>query len=284
MIVPALTAYHEASAKDESFPMPLPLLAEYGIFQIYGKPLFNTDVKKLHHYYPNLSRISVRFGPSNVKAFVHSLSRQSTSLPMLKILAVKVPPGDKDFSSEDKASMMDDVFTRNTATGVEMELCFDGVRRAPLYFGVVRVYIKEGQRKLTTTLRIRIHVIEDPTVILAHNFDRTTYRSVGAQALCLHAPRMVVLFYLTLTSERSSLAEPCSFRGSTEEACLIIAAQGPVRLRVNFGDSPRFKNMERHLEICTTSTAIIRLVPQILVRKYETKRKAVLNTIIANGR
>ena len=145
MLVPALTAYHEASAQEESFPMPLPMLTEYGISKIYGKPLLDIDVTRLHHYYPNLSRISVRFGPSDVKAFLHSLSRQPTSLPMLRILAVEDPYREKEFSREDKDSMMNDVFVRNTATNVLMELCFDGRLRVPLYFGRVRDYVKESR-------------------------------------------------------------------------------------------------------------------------------------------
>src|SRR5258706_688073 len=144
MHVPALTTFHEASAQEESFSMPLPLLTEYGISQIYSKPLFNTNVTRLHHYYPNLSRISVRFGPSDVKAFLHSLSGRPTCLPMLRILAVEVPYRETEFSREDKDSMLNDVFVRNTATSVKMELCFDGRLRFPLYFGRVRDYVKEG--------------------------------------------------------------------------------------------------------------------------------------------
>ncbi len=58
MRVPALTTYHEASAKTESFSMILPLLTEYGISQINMQPLFNIIVTRLHYCYPNLSRFS----------------------------------------------------------------------------------------------------------------------------------------------------------------------------------------------------------------------------------
>ncbi len=157
MSVPALTTYHEAAMpEDESFSMPLPLLTEYGISQINTQPLFNINVTRLHHYYPNLSRISVRFGPSYVKAFLHSLSGQPTSLPMLRILAVKVLGGHKKFSKKDTDSMMNDVFVRNTATSVKMELCFDGRLRVPLYFAGVRDYVQEGRSELTSTLRMWI--------------------------------------------------------------------------------------------------------------------------------
>ncbi len=57
---------------------------------------------------------------------------------------------------------MNDVFERNTATNVKMELCFDGKLRLPLYFGIVRVYIKEGRNKLTYTLRMWIIPVEGP--------------------------------------------------------------------------------------------------------------------------
>ena len=164
MIVPALTTYHEGDIpEEESFPMPLPLLTEYGIFELNIRP--SLDATRLHQCYPNVSRVSVRAYVPVVKWFLHSLSGLPTSLPMLRLLAVKNPVEDKDFSREDKASMMDEVFMRNTATSVEMELCFDG-RRVPLYFGEVRVYIRECQSKLTTTLRIRMNAIEDLSVIL----------------------------------------------------------------------------------------------------------------------
>ena len=75
---------------------------------------------------------------------------------------------------------------------------------------------------------------------------------------------------------KGSLAEPpARFAVPPRKACLIIAVQGPVRLHVNIGESPRFKgehvpnlcpplyifsgeermikNMERHLKICTSS-------------------------------
>ena len=141
MSVPALITYHEGRITEkESFSMPLPLLTEYGIYSFNILPHFNPS--RLHHYHPNLSRVSIRSIASSVKAFLHSLSGQPTSLPMLRILAVEPAFGSKDFSREDKDNMMDDVSVRNTATSVKMELCFDGALRVPLYFGDVRVYIK----------------------------------------------------------------------------------------------------------------------------------------------
>ncbi len=166
MSVPALITYHEGLITEkESFSMPLPLLTEYGIYELHTDPVFNPS--RLHQYYPNLSRFSVRASASSVKAFLHSLSGQPTSLPMLRILAVEFPFGIKEPSKEDKDSMMNDVSVRNTATGVKLELCFDGTRRVPLYFGEVRVYIKYGRSKLTSILRIRIYPIEDLSLILS---------------------------------------------------------------------------------------------------------------------
>ena len=134
MNVPALTTYHESySMEKESFPMPLPFLIEYGIFRRYDGPPFN--VTKLHQYYPNISRLSARAPPSNVKLLLHSLSGQPTALPMLRILAVDFVVDSMKYSGEDKDSMMKDVFVRNMASSVKMELCFDGRVRVPLYFG-----------------------------------------------------------------------------------------------------------------------------------------------------
>jgi len=152
MSVPALTTYHEGHITEkESFSMPLPLLTEYGIYQLHKPPLFNAT--RLDQCYPNLSRFSVRTRTSSVvKAFLHSLSGRPSALPTLRTLAA----GRQEYSKEDKDSMINDVFVRNMATSVKMELCFDGKLRIPLYFGDVRAYIKEGRRKLTSTLRRRI--------------------------------------------------------------------------------------------------------------------------------
>ena len=162
MCVPALTTYHEGDITEEqSFSMPLPLLTEYGIYQIHKPPLFN--VTRLDQCCPNLSRFSVRTRTSSViKSFLHSLSGQPSALPMLRILAV----GLREYSREDKDSMINDVFVRNMATSVKMELCFDGKLRVPLYFGSVRAYIEEGRRKLTSALRMRIDPFEYLSFVL----------------------------------------------------------------------------------------------------------------------
>ena len=137
MSVPALTTYHEGyMPKEESFPMPLPLLTEYGTHGSLDSPFLNPT--RLHQCYPNISRASIRCPRYLVRAALHSLSSHPTSLPMLRILAVGVPRECSDFNREERDSMMDDVFVRNAATGVEMELCFDGKLRAPLYFASVR--------------------------------------------------------------------------------------------------------------------------------------------------
>ena len=143
MNVPALTTYHESdSMEGESFPVSLPSLIEYGIYQLHDKSPF--DVTKLHQCYPNISRLSVCAHPSNVKLFLHSLSGQPTALPMLRILAVDIVYNSVKYSGEDKGSMMKDVSVRNIASSVKMELYFDGMVRFPLYFGAVRVYINNS--------------------------------------------------------------------------------------------------------------------------------------------
>ena len=165
MSVPALITYHEGHITEkESFSMPLPTLTEYGIYELHTHPILNAT--RLHQCYPNLSRFSIRASVSSVKAFLHSLSGQPTSLPMLRILAVEFPFGIGEPSREDKDSMRNDVSVRNTATSVKMELCFDGTFRVPLYFGEVRVSIKYGRSKLTSILRIRIYAIEDLSFVL----------------------------------------------------------------------------------------------------------------------
>ena len=165
MSVSALTTYHERNmTNNESFSMPLPLPTEYGTYETNTYPLFNATT--LHQCYPNIFLVSIRARAFIVKAFLHSLSGLPTSLPILRILVVGVAFGCQDFSKEDEDSMMDDVFVRNTATSVKMELCFDGKLRAPLYFAVVRVYIKYGRSKLTSVLRT-MKPIEDPSFVLS---------------------------------------------------------------------------------------------------------------------
>ena len=135
MNVPALTKYHESGrTEEESFSMSLPLLIEYGIHRSYNKSPLN--VTTLYQCYPNISRLSVRARTSDVKRFLHSLSRQPIALPMLRIFAVGTLGGsnsEEKYSGEDKESM------RNMASSVKMELCFDGMVRVPLYFGHIRV-------------------------------------------------------------------------------------------------------------------------------------------------
>ena len=164
--VPALTTYHESDRmEEEAFSMSLPFLTEYGIFRLSDVPPLN--VTKLHGCYPNISRLSVRTPPSVVRSFLHSLSRQPTALPMLRILAVGDVRSLIKYSGEDKDSMRNDVFMRNMVSSVEMELCFDGILRVPLYFANVRVYIDKGQSQLTSSLRTRIISIEDLSFVLS---------------------------------------------------------------------------------------------------------------------
>jgi hypothetical protein len=146
MKVPALTTYHEGGGTEEgSFPIPLPLLSEYGICRGAIKPLFNATT--LHECYPNLSRLSIYANSSAAKSFIHSLVCQPTALPMLRLLALRDSILGEPYSREDKHSMMNDVMVRNMAGSVMMELCFDGSLRVPLYFAAVRVYIKEDRGK-----------------------------------------------------------------------------------------------------------------------------------------
>ena len=165
MHVPALTTYHEKRIEEEeSFSMPLPFLIEYGIYLHHDNPPLN--VTKLHQCYPNISQLSVRAPPSAVKTLLHSLSGHPTALPVLSILAVGEIYGYTKYSGEDIDSMMKDVFVRNMASCVKMELCFDGMTRLPLYFAYVRVYVNEGRSKLTSTLRIQIVPIERLSLVL----------------------------------------------------------------------------------------------------------------------
>ena len=165
MNVPALTTYHESDImEEESFPMSLPSLIEYGIYR--PKDISPFNVTKLHQCYPNISRLSTRARPSNVRQLLHSLSGQPTALPMLQILAVDVMYNSTPYSGEDKESMMNVVSVRNMASSVKMELCFDGRARLPLYFGDVSVYINKYQSKLTSILSTRILVFEGVSFIL----------------------------------------------------------------------------------------------------------------------
>ena len=170
MNVPTLTTYHESDkTEQESFSMSLPFLIEYGIYRIRDNPPPN--VTKLHQCYPNIIRLSVRFRPSAGKLFLHSLSRQPTALPMLRILAVGTLAAGTlydytKYNREDKNRMRNDVLMRNMVSSVKVELCFDGMARVPLYFASVRACIDGGRSKLTSILRTRINPIEDLSFVL----------------------------------------------------------------------------------------------------------------------
>ena len=138
---------------------------EYGIRRFNNDPLL--DVTELHEYFPNISRLSVRADPSDVKQFLHSLGSQPTALPMLRILAVEALCSYMNFSEEDKHSMRNDVFMRNMVGSVNMELSFDGKGRIPIYISYVRVYINEGGRKLTSPLRTRMIPFDDLSFVLS---------------------------------------------------------------------------------------------------------------------
>ena len=163
MNVPALTTYHESDITDEeSFPVSLPFLIEYGIHRPTQVPPLN--VTRLHQCYPNISRLSLRTHRYAVKPFLRSLSSQPTALPMLRLLAVGGGYDLIGYSGEDKDIMKKAVFMRNMTSSVKMELCFDGKDRVPLYFAHVRVYINEGRSKLKSTLRTRIFLVEGPFI------------------------------------------------------------------------------------------------------------------------
>jgi len=164
MDVPALTTYHESEGvKEESFSMPLPFLVEYGFYSYQS--IAPPNVTNLHQHYPNISRLSFRTYAGDAKLFCRSLCDQPTALPMLRIFAAQAKYFCADYSREDKHSMMNDVFERNMANSVKMELCFDR-NRVPLYFGDVSVYTNEGQSELTSTLSARITPIEDLSFVL----------------------------------------------------------------------------------------------------------------------
>jgi len=164
MNVPALTTYHESGrVEKESFSMPLPFLVEYGF---YGYPLSAPpNVTSLHRHYPNISRLSFRTSLGDAKRFCRSLCEQPTALPMLRIFAVGNIFLYTVYSREDEHIMRNDVFERNMASSVKMELCFDG-NRVPLYFGNVSVYINESRSEPTSTLSARITPIEDCSFVL----------------------------------------------------------------------------------------------------------------------
>ena len=166
MNVPVLTTYHESGrTAEESFSRSLPSLIEYGIRRLNEEPFLN--VTRLHLCYPNISRLSVRAHPSAVKPFLHSLRGQPTALLMLSILAVGEVYDLMKYTGEDKDSMMHDVFMRNMASSVKMELYFDGKDRVPLYFAYVRLFINRDRSKLTSTLRTRISPVEDLSFVAA---------------------------------------------------------------------------------------------------------------------
>lgn len=142
MNVPVLTAYHEGGGtEDEEFPTPSPSLAEYGIS---SQAEVLPDVMKLHRYYPNLLRLSIRAIPSAVISFLDSFVTQSAAaVPMLGVLAVGTSDPELTYNNVYERDIMLRIASKNLTRKAKISVHFEDSARieVPLFFGVVRVHI-----------------------------------------------------------------------------------------------------------------------------------------------
>ena len=147
MNIPVLTTYHEGGGtEEEEFPTPLPMLAEYGIFQS-GSPLPASlcSVMKLHQCYPNLQRLSIRARPSNFMSFLQSFVIQPTVMPVLRILAVGSSDSGVSYSKGLEGDIMDHITARNITSKVMITVHFEDSEplKVPLFFGAVCIHIRK---------------------------------------------------------------------------------------------------------------------------------------------
>ena len=141
MRVPVLTAYHEGGGtEEEDFSTPLPLLAEYGIFQPESPPPgLLCSVTKLHQCCPNLQRLSIRAYPPDFMSFLHSFVIQPTVLPVLSILAVGPSESGVSYGKGLEDDIIDRITDRNITSKVKITVHFEDSEpfEVPLFFGAV---------------------------------------------------------------------------------------------------------------------------------------------------
>lgn len=141
MVTPALVTYHEGGCSaSESFPMSLPSLVEYGLLAPCASLI---DPAELHHFFPHISRLSIRTSAFILPSIVESLAKKPDFLPNLQIIAVAPNLKHSQVPQRDIRDMMDYVFARNLASGTHVTLCIgeQASIQVPLFFGAVRYHL-----------------------------------------------------------------------------------------------------------------------------------------------
>ena len=139
--VPRLVTFHEGGGIPfEPFSSPIPSLVEYWA----DHPAFDEETPAiLHHYFPNLLKLSVRTRSHYLIPFLQSLSGDPQSLPALQMITLG--ESNAPFTEEEKAIMKGFVQVRGEACQMDvmldfgMELSF----QTPHFFRMVRDYLSK---------------------------------------------------------------------------------------------------------------------------------------------
>ena len=118
--VPRLVTFHEGGGiSSDPFSSPVPSLVEYWA----DHPAFDEGTPAiLHHYFPNLLKLSIRTRSHYLIPFLQSLSGHPQSLPALQMITLG--ESNRPFEAEEKAIMKDFVRVRGEACQMDVVLDF----------------------------------------------------------------------------------------------------------------------------------------------------------------
>jgi hypothetical protein len=148
IVAPALVTYHEGGYSiRESFPASLPTVTEYGIFDA---PEACPDFVELHHFFPHISRLSIRAPVPHLPSILASLANKPAFLPHLQIIAVGSPSRNIQVGDKELRVMKESVLARNIANKTNITLCVKTEEsfHIPLYFALVCCYLPSSESLL----------------------------------------------------------------------------------------------------------------------------------------
>jgi hypothetical protein len=137
VIAHSLKTYHEGgSTVDDSFPVTMPSVVEYGV---YDYPTTFPDPTELHSVFPFLLRLSVRADPSRLPPILESIANEPDCLPALHIIAMGSFSRHSQISHAGLVEMERLISARRTRSSTDVTLHIEkaGSFHVPLFFGEV---------------------------------------------------------------------------------------------------------------------------------------------------
>jgi hypothetical protein len=134
----SLRTYHEGgSTTGGSFPIVLPSVVEYGV---YDHPENFPEPTEMDRVFPNLLRLSVRADSSSLPSILKSILDEPNCLPMLEIIAMGSFSKASPVSDTGLEEMEQLISTRRTGnnTNIALHIEKEGSFHVPLFFGEVR--------------------------------------------------------------------------------------------------------------------------------------------------